>query len=219
MNKTFIRRAVTALSVDCLGALLIGISVVVFALSADFAPGGINGMAIIVNYLTRLPIGTVILCLNVPIILASWRLLGKRFLLLSLKTMLISSFFIDHVVCHIPAFTGGRLTAAVCSGLFSGVGLALIYLQNSSTGGSDFLIMSTKKLKPGMSIGRITQLLDGSVILLAVFVFGKLDAFFYGVVYTLVNSLTIDQVMRLHTRKDGPQALECAKRPCKTEGN
>lgn len=185
-----------ALIVDCIGSFLIGISVVVFALNADFTPGGINGMGMIVNHLTGLPIGTAILLLNVPIILLSFRLLGKHFFLCSLKTMIISSFFIDHVVCYLPAFEGSRLAAALLSGLFAGTGLALIYLQNSSTGGSDFLIMSVKKLKPSFSIGQITQLLDGGVIFLAAFVFHQIDAVIYGLVYTLTSSLVIDLVMK-----------------------
>ena len=189
-----------ALVMDGIGSLLIGISVVVFALNADFTPGGINGMGMIVHYLTGLPIGSAILFLNVPIILLSFRLLGKGFLLCSVKTMMVSSFFIDHVVCYLPAFTGSRLLAALLSGVFAGTGLALIYLQNSSTGGSDFLIMSVKKLKPTFSIGQITQLLDGSVIFLAAFVFRQFDAVVYGLIYTLVNSLTIDFIMKLLTR-------------------
>ncbi|PNV63122.1 hypothetical protein C0033_06280 [Clostridium sp. chh4-2] len=196
VNTTFFCKRITELAVDCVGSLLIGISVVVFALNANFAPGGINGMSIIINYLTGLPIGAVIIGLNIPIILFSFRLLGKRFFLVSLKTMVISSLFIDHVVCYFPPFSGSRLAAALLSGLFAGTGFALIYLQNSSTGGSDFLIMSAKKLNPGFSIGQITQILDGSVILIAGFVFREIDAIIYGIIYTLVNSFVIDLVMR-----------------------
>lgn len=199
MKKNYLQKLLQALAVDCIGSLLIGISVVVFALNADFAPGGINGMGIIVNYLTGLPIGTIIIALNIPMILICFRLLGRHFFLSSVKTMLISSFFIDHVVCYLPAFTGNRLAAAILAGASAGTGFALIYLQNSSTGGSDFLIMSVKKLKPQLSIGRITQMLDGSVILLAGFIFHNVDAVFYGVIYTLVNSLVIDAVMKLLT--------------------
>lgn len=199
MKTKFLQKLLPALAVDCIGSLLIGISVVVFALNADFAPGGINGMGIIVNYLTGLPIGAIIIALNIPMILVSFRLLGRHFFLSSVKTMLISSFFIDHVVCYLPAFTGSRLAAAIFSGVFAGTGFALIYLQNSSTGGSDFLIMSVKKLKPQLSIGRITQMLDGSVILLAGFIFHNVDAVFYGIIYTVINSLVIDTVMKLLT--------------------
>lgn len=191
-----VKKLLKAVLIDCFGSLMIGIAVIVFAVSADFAPGGVGGMAIIVNYLTNMPIGRATLVLNIPIILISFRLLGLRFFLTSLKTMVISSFFMDYVVCWLPAFHGSRLVAAVCAGICAGIGYGSIYLQNSSTGGSDFLIMAIRKLKPQMSIGRLTQLLDGSIIFVAAFVFRQVDAVFLGLIYTMVNSLTIDFVMR-----------------------
>ena len=43
--------------IDVIASFLIGISIVGFALEASFAPGGVNGMAVLINYLTHLPIG------------------------------------------------------------------------------------------------------------------------------------------------------------------
>ena len=83
-----------ALFVDFVGSLLIGISVVVFAVGANFTPGGITGFAILVNYLSGLPVGATIICMNIPIILVSYRLLGREFFLLSVKTMVISSLLL-----------------------------------------------------------------------------------------------------------------------------
>ena len=185
------------LAVDCLGSLFIGISVVVFAVGADFAPGGINGLAVILNHLFHLPMGAAVICLNIPIILTTFRLLGKEFFLSSVKTMVISSLFIDYVVCYLAPFAGNRLASSVMAGLFAGAGYALIFMQGSSTGGTDFIIMSVKKLKPGFSIGQITQILDGSVILLAGFVYKEIDVIFYGLVYTVVTSMVIDLVIRV----------------------
>jgi len=208
MKRNTFLHIINAILIDCIGSLMIGSAVIVFAVSADFAPGGISGMAIIVNYLTKMPIGRTALLLNIPLILISFRLLGIRFLLTSVKTMIISCFFIDYVVCWIPPFTGSRLLASVLSGLCAGTGYGMIYLQNSSTGGSDFLIMSVKKLKPQMSIGQLTQILDGSVIFVAAFVFRDIAAVIYGLIYTFVNSLAIDFVMRFFTRDNIPLPLK-----------
>lgn len=194
MQHSF-RNLLSQVAVDCMGSFFIGISVVVFALHADFTPGGINGMALILHYLTGFPIGKIILALNLPILLLVFKYLGKTFLARSLKTMVICSLFLDHVVVHLPTFPVSRLMAAVFSGIFAGIGFALIYLQKSSTGGSDFLILTVKKVRPNFSIGQITRLLDGSVILLSAFVFKQIDAVAYGLLYTFVSSLTIDFFM------------------------
>lgn len=197
-----------ALSVDVIGSLLIGISVVVFAVGADFAPGGITGIAVLLNYLLHVPVGAATILLNIPIILGSFRLLGKDFFFASVKTMVISSLFIDYVVCYLDPFTGNRFLASVLAGIVGGAGYALIYMQDSSTGGTDFIIMSVKKLKPGFSVGQITQLLDGSIIFLAAFVYKEVGVIFYGLVYTAVISATIDFVIKIFSDCRMPRPLK-----------
>lgn len=195
------------LSVDCLGSLLIGISIVVFAVGADFAPGGITGIAVLLNYLFHVPVGAVTILLNIPIILGSFRLLGRNFFLASVKTMVISSLFIDYVVCYMPPFTGNRLLASILAGMAGGAGYALIFMQDSSTGGTDFIIMSVKKLKPNFSVGQITQVMDGSIILLAAAVYKEASVIFYGLVYTAVISITIDFVIKTFSDCRMPRPL------------
>ena len=53
---------------DVVGSILFAIGVYTFAKSADFAPGGVSGLALICNYLWDLPIGTMTLIINIPII-------------------------------------------------------------------------------------------------------------------------------------------------------
>lgn len=182
--------------IDLLGGFLIAISVEVFAVNAEFAPGGVNGVALIINHLFNLPVGIVALALNIPIILLSYKYLGKLFLLRSLKTMVICTIMMDVVVpAIVPAYTGSQLLASIFTGVVGGIGYALIYMQNSSTGGSDFLIMSVRKLFPHHSIGAITQMIDGAVILSGMFVFNNIDAVLYGIISTVASSVVIDKIM------------------------
>ena len=64
---------------DVLGALLYGAGVYVFAVNANFAPGGITGLAILVNhFFPFLPIGTLTVIINLPVILLCYAYLGKK---------------------------------------------------------------------------------------------------------------------------------------------
>ena len=74
---------------DVVGSILFAIGVYTFAKSADFAPGGVSGLALICNYLWDLPIGTMTLIINIPIIIISYKVVGRKFLLKSFKTMVI----------------------------------------------------------------------------------------------------------------------------------
>lgn len=177
---------------DLLGALLLGISVDTFAVNADFAPGGITGLAVICHYLFAFPIGLGTLLLNLPVILATFRRLGLQFFLMSLKTMLICAIFVDYLVIHFPVFTGSRFLASVFAGVCAGLGYALIFDADSSTGGTDFIIVALKRTHPRLTFGLIAFVVDGIIILLSVLVFQDVLAFVYGMIYSLLASLFMD---------------------------
>lgn len=175
--------------------ILYAVSICYFAKNADFAPGGLSGLALIGNYLWGLPIGTTTLVLNIPLILLSLKFLGKTFLGKTLITMLWCTFFQDVVFTRIPGYTGDPLLAAIFAGITLGGSLALMYMRGTSSGGTDFLTMSIKMLRPHLSVGALTGLIDLVIILLGWPVFGSVDAVLYGLITTVGTSLVIDKIM------------------------
>lgn len=180
---------------DIAGSILYAAGIYTFAGNAGFAPGGVSGLALILNHLWALPVGTVTLLFNIPLVLISYRAVGKRLLIKSAVTMVISSLFLDLIFPHFPMYSGNRMMAAVCSGVFLGAGMALFYIRGSSSGGIDFLALAIKKKKPHMTIGVITLLIDLAVILLGWPVFGDVDAVLYGVLATFVSTVVIDRIL------------------------
>lgn len=166
-----------------------------FAGAAGFAPGGVSGLALILNHLWGLPVGIMTLILNVPLVLISYKVVGKKFLLKTAVTMLISTFFLDLVFPFFPLYRGLRLLAAVYSGVLLGGGMVLFYLRGSSSGGIDFLTMAIKKKHPSFSIGKITLMIDLAVILLGWPVFGDVDAVLHGLISTFTSVVVIDKVL------------------------
>ncbi len=179
-----------------IASFLIAVALDVFAQNASFAPGGVNGLAIIINHFTNLPIGRLALIINIPIVIVSYKALGRDFLLRSLVCMIINTIMIDWVVpAFIPAYTGSQLLASVFYGVIGGIGYALIYMENSSTGGSDFLLMMIRKKWPHHSIGVITQVMDGIIIALGLFAYKNIDAILYGMISVYAMSTVIDKIM------------------------
>lgn len=195
MNKTQLKGLIYDIPFDIIGSLLYAAGIYSFAANADFAPGGVSGMAIIVNHFTSLPIGLLTICLNIPIVLLSIRFLSKSFFLKSLKSMLFIAIFIDIVFPLLPSYHGNELLAAIFTGILTGAGLGFIYMRGSSTGGSDFLIFSAKKLWPQLSIGEITLVMDGIIILVGAFVFRKVDAALYGGIMTALETTVLDKIV------------------------
>lgn len=180
---------------DIAGSILYAAGIYTFARNAGFAPGGVSGLALILNYLVGLPVGTVTLLFNIPLVLISYKAVGKQLLIKSAKTMVISSLFLDVIFPFVPMYDGNRLMASIYSGVFMGAGMALFYIRGSSSGGIDFLALTIKKKKPHMTIGVITLLIDLVVILLGWPVFGDVDSALYGIASTGVSTIVIDKIL------------------------
>ena len=168
---------------DIAGAVLFAAGVYTFAGNADFAPGGITGISLLLNHVFGIPVGTLTLFINLPLIVISYRTLGKRFLLKTAKSMVITTFFLDVVFPVFPMYEGQRMMAALCSGALMGAGMVMFYMRGSSSGGLDFVIMPIKKKRPHLSVGKITMIIDLGIILLGWPVFGDVDAALYVIRY------------------------------------
>ena len=151
---------------DILGSAAIAVGVYNFALNANFPVAGFSGIAIIIYHLTGLPVGIGTLVLNIPVAVFCYKFLGKVFFFKSLKSIIISSVFMDYIAPMLPVYEGSRLLAALCMGVLCGFGYAVIFMRGSSTGGQDFISVAVKKIKPHMSLGIITAVQDVSTILL-----------------------------------------------------
>ena len=97
---------------EILGSALVAVGVYNFAVAAKFPMTGFSGVSIILYRLVGLPIGISTVLLNVPLALWSRKLLGQRFLISSLRCMLLSSVFIDLAAPLFPVYEGSRLLAA-----------------------------------------------------------------------------------------------------------
>ena len=195
ISREFLIRQGSNLAHDILGSVAYAIGVYTFASNAGFAPGGIAGIGVIFNYLFNLPIGLIVLAFNVPVVLIALKYLGKRYLLRTFQTLLINALFLDLLAPMFPRYAGSPLLAALFGGGISGLGLAIIYSAGSCTGGSDLIIMSLRKMRPHLSVGQITLLIDGSLILLGAFIYSNIDAVLYGIVFTFASTFVIDRYM------------------------
>lgn len=180
---------------DIAGAVLYALGIYTFAKTGDFAPGGLSGLALIINHLWGIPIGIMTLILNVPFVLLSYKIIGRDFLFRTARSMIFCTVFLDIIFPRFPAYTGSPFMAALFSGLCIGAGLSLFYMRGSSSGGTDFLIMSVKTLRPHISIGTVTIVIDFIVIMLGWPVFGSVDSVLYGLVAVFATSVVVDKIM------------------------
>lgn len=200
-RKTFTKDNIIPLLLwDIAASVFYAVSINVFTVRADFAPGGVSGLAVILNYLFRIPVGTASILINIPIIVFTFRSLDLRFFLCSLKTMVLSAVITDISAPLMPVFNGNRVLSAVLAGVFMGIAVGIVFYQGSSFGSSDFVTMAIKKTRPDFSVGAIAWAVNASVIILAAFVFRQFTAVLLGLIHTLADCVVLELVMKAAER-------------------
>ena len=182
---------------DAISGLLVGIALYNFAADAKFPLTGVSGIAMIFYQFFGFKIGIVTIILNIPIVLISYRILGRKFMFRSFKTMIIGSVIMDYVTPLIPKVQlDNELLTAVVVAILTGISYAIIYMRKSSTGGADFIIMTIKAKRPHMSLGRIFFLVDVAVILLDTVCYSpSIESMCYGLIISYISSLVVDKMM------------------------
>ena len=175
-----------------LGSALVALAIAVFTVPNDIAPGGVSGLATALAYITPLRVGLWALLLNVPLLLAAWRMLGLRSLVMTLVATVLLSFFIDLFGDLLPGYTNNELLAAVAGGAISGLGVGILFLRGISTGGTDLLTLLQRRVFPNVRSGVMLLLIDASVVAIAVMVFRDIEVALYSTIAIVVSSKVID---------------------------
>lgn len=181
---------------DFAGALIQAIGVYCFIEPSMIAPGGASGVALIINFMTGFPIGTMTLILNIPLLICSYLFLGKKMTFKTMKTVIIMSLVLDFLVTpYFPQYIGDRLISSAFGGIFVGASLALIFRRNSTTGGGDILAKLLQKKRPYMQTGYAIMLIDLVIIALSTLVFRGIEAALYGLISMMCTTQTIDAIL------------------------
>ena len=200
------RELMLDLGADVLGSVLMGIGIYSFAEQADIAPGGLSGIAILFKYLWDLPVGVMILIMNIPLLLIAWKYLGKRFAVRTLRTVVLSSVILDVVVTPLAfVYSGDRLLSAIASGVCLGAGLGVIFARGSTTGGTDIISCLVERKNPHLQVGGILTAVDILIIVLSIAVFGNLESGLYGIVALYAQGRVMDAI--LYGRKRGRSVM------------
>ncbi len=180
---------------DVLAAILYAISVNMFTAPNQIAPGGVTGLATILNYMFKFPIGVTTFCINVPLVVLGLMFLGKAFTLKTLKTVVIFSFCVDAIAPFITPYTKDQILAALFGGLFIGAALGFVFMRGSTTGGTDILGRLLQIKLPNAPMGKLIMCTDGAILLFSAFVYQNIETALYGVITIFIEMKTIDMIL------------------------
>lgn len=178
-----------------LGSTIFAVGFALFLQPNDMNPGGISGLAMaIVELLGVGSVGTLTILINLPLFLLGGLKIGKKFFAGSLIGMVLSSVLID-LLAQIPMPTHDPLMCTLYGGLICGLGLGIVFVYGTSTGGSDILVRLLKLKYRHVPIGQISMVIDGIVVVLTGIVFRDVSKALYTGIVVFVCSKVVDAVV------------------------
>ncbi len=176
-----------------IGTLLMAIGLNLFLVPNKIAAGGVAGIGTIVFHLFGLPVGATMLGLNVILFFVAFRVIGKTFGARSIFATVILSVCVDGLANLFPveAITDDLLMSVIFGDLLTGVGMAIIFNQRSSTGGTDILAKILNRYS-ALEIGKSLLVIDFVIGASAGFLLQSVDVAMYSLLAILINTFAID---------------------------
>lgn len=175
--------------ITTIGCAILAFSITYFFLGNKLAQGGISGISIIIYYLFKIEVSYVYFALNIPLLIAGYKLLGSDFIFKTLYATFVLSLFLK-LFDNFRGPMDDILVASIFGGALNGIALGIIFSSGGSSGGMDIIAKIVNKYK-GISISRTLLFLDFIVLSSVAIIFGK-NIFMYTLISVIVSAKMID---------------------------
>ena len=193
-ERKSVKRRILDYVIITIAAFLYSVAVSFFLDPNSLAPGGVTGIAIILNRLTGLATGTWLLIINIPILaIGTWKF-GLRFSMSTMYCTAMTSLFVN-LLAPIGAVTADPFLAALVGGSLMAVGLGLVFKAGATTGGTDIIVKLLRLKFPHLKTGSLFLITDAIIVTMSAFVFKDIDVALYAGVVVVINSVLLDVVL------------------------
>ena len=196
MNKTNLSRLARDYIWIALGSILYSVSFDWFYVPNQIGFGGLTALGMILNHFSSaIPIGTVVLVLNIPLFILGWRFLGGRTLVSSLFAMTATSVLVDMLAAMYTFPPMDPMLAAIFGGVSLGIALGMIFAKGATTGGTDLIARLLKLPFAWLPMGKLMLAVDLTMLLAVSAVFRSLESAMYGIIALYITTAVMDQVL------------------------
>ncbi|SHH79480.1 Uncharacterized membrane-anchored protein YitT, contains DUF161 and DUF2179 domains [Clostridium collagenovorans DSM 3089] len=183
-----------------LGSLIYALSVNIFIVPNKFLSGGVAGISLLLQYVTNIPSGYFTLLINIPIFLFGIKAINKEFGALSFLGMISMSIFLV-LTESVNKFlvVDDLLISCICGGVLCGLGMAIIFLNKASEGGTDIIAIVLKK-KYGLKLSSMTFILNAIIVFIGLFL-SNLTITVYTLISLFIRAYILDKVIAISNEK------------------
>lgn len=175
-------------------AIIYGAGISLFLDPNQLAPGGVTGIAVILNRIVNIETGTLYLLLNVPIvILGVWKF-GVRFIAKTAFAIVMVSVF-TNLFASMGALTDDLLIAGIAGGILIAMGVGLIFKAGATTGGTDIIIKLLRLKYRHLKTGFLFLCTDIIIVSVSALVFRDIEVAFYALMTVVISGKALDYVL------------------------
>ena len=190
-RNLYIKKYAYELFLLIIGCFIMACGTSLFLLPNQLSSGGFAGFATIAYYLLKIPLGTTMFALNIPLFILGYIRIGKKFLIKTLLGTSILAIFID-ILDKLPSLTQDRFLGCIYGGIAMGIGTAIVLKSNSSTGGTDLLSYIIRSYKQNYRTSSLIVGVDSLIIALNVIFFKNIEIGLYSAITIYLMGKMID---------------------------
>lgn len=178
------------------------VSIQIFVVPNNFAPGGVTGLATILEHITGWNAGYFLVAINIPLLIIGWIFVNKRFALISGVAIILSSVLM--VILEkmpIPQFSSveqgtDQILPAIAGGILGGAGIAIMLKLGGSSGGTDILATIIQKRYSATNVTWFIFMLDSTVVVASAFVYHALTPVLLAFVEMFASSKVTETILQ-----------------------
>ena len=193
MNKKLLHE-LKSLIIIAAASFIYAVGISLFLDPNQLAPGGVTGIAVILNRLVNIETGTLYFLLNVPIvILGIWKF-GIRFIAKTAYAIILVSAM-TNMLSPVGALTDDLLIAGAVGGILTAVGIGLIFKAGATTGGTDIIIKILRQKYRHLKTGFLFLCTDIIIVSISAIVFRDIEVAFYALATVIISGKALDYVL------------------------
>ena len=208
-----------------LGLLLYASAFTIFLLPYEIVTGGVTGMSAIIFYATGFKIENTYMIINLALLVVALKILGWKFLMKTIYAIFALYFLLKFAQLIMPVDATGHYVKILGPGqdfmslligcCFTGTALAIVFLSNGSTGGTDIIAACVNKYRD-VSLGQVLMAVDFCIIGSCFFFpqfgdfLGRAHKVVFGFCTMVVENFMLDHVMNI--RRESVQFMIFSKK-------
>ena len=181
------------------GAFVFSAAIALFIDNLSLAPGGVGGISILLNRIFPfLDTGAWILVLNIPLLVVGLIIFGKRFLISTVYTTVLSSVLVDVIDFYASPYlplTDNVMLGSMAGGALLALGIGIVFRSGGTTGGMDIVVKLLRRRFRHMKTATLYMFTDIAVVLLAIPVMRNIESALYSTVSLIVTNIVLDKVL------------------------